>query len=290
MRTFLDCVPCFVRQALDAARKVTNDEARHEELLRLVLATAADMDLSQSPPAMGMIIHRKLRELTGGLDPFAEDKRLQNETALKVLPRLQRCVTESQNRFDTAVRLAIAGNVIDLGLRHSIPEDEVHRAIETALHGRLDGSTEALREAADQAEHILYIADNAGEIVFDRLLIEQLPTDRVTVAVRGVPVINDATMEDAEAAGLTSLVTVIDNGSDAPGTILETCSEAFRNTFWEANLVIAKGQGNYETLSETEHNIHFLLKAKCPVIAAHLDCPLGSFVARRPVRYHRTPC
>ena len=134
---------------------------------------------------------------------------------------------------------------------------------------------ERLRRRVQETKSILYLADNAGEIVFDRLLIEQLPRDRVTVAVKGGPVINDATREDAEAAGLIDLVEVIDNGSDAPGTILEQCSPSFQRRFAEADLVIAKGQGNYETLNDVPREVFFLLKVKCPVIARDIACDLG---------------
>jgi uncharacterized protein with ATP-grasp and redox domains len=133
----------------------------------------------------------------------------------------------------------------------------------------------------NQAEKILDLADNAGEIVFDRLLIEQLPTEKVTLVVKGEPVINDATMEDAKVAGLTEIVKVIDNGSDAPGTIMESCSQRFLEHFEDSDLVIAKGQGNYETLSRVDKNIFFILKAKCPVIARDLGCKVGEMIIRR---------
>ena len=139
----------------------------------------------------------------------------------------------------------------------------------------------SFKEATEQAEEIFYLTDNAGEIVLDRLLIEQLPYEKVTLVVKGKPVINDATIEDAELAGLPRIVHVIDNGSDGPGTILESCSQSFRDRFTNADLVIAKGQGNYETLSNINKNIFFLLKAKCPVIANHIGCEVGSFVFRR---------
>ncbi len=132
-----------------------------------------------------------------------------------------------------------------------------------------------------QARDILYLGDNAGEVVFDRVLIERLPYDEVTFVVKGSPVINDATMADAEAAGLTDLVEVITNGSDGPGTILKTCSPQFRERFGQADLIIAKGQGNYESLSEVDKSIFFVLKAKCPVIARDLDCTIGEMILRR---------
>ena len=126
-----------------------------------------------------------------------------------------------------------------------------------------------------------FLKDNAGEIVFDRLLIERLPPGKVTVAVRGFPVINDATLADAEGAGIHEVAEVIENGSDAPGTILDDCSESFRDRFDKADLVIAKGQGNYETLSEVDKDIYFLLKAKCPVIARDIGCQEGAMILKR---------
>jgi uncharacterized protein with ATP-grasp and redox domains len=137
------------------------------------------------------------------------------------------------------------------------------------------------RQAVNDAREILYIADNAGEIVFDRLLIERLPIEKVTVAVKGSPVINDVTMEDALVAGLPRIVEVIDNGSDAPGTILESCSGYFQERFEKADLVIAKGQGNYETLSDIDKNIFFILKAKCPVIARDIGCEVGQMIFQK---------
>ena len=137
------------------------------------------------------------------------------------------------------------------------------------------------QQALNEAEEILYIADNTGEIIFDRLLIEQLPMGKVTVVIKGSPVINDATREDATLAGLHRIVEVIDNGSDGPGTILETCSQVFVDRFEKADLVIAKGQGNYETLSDIDKNIFFVLKAKCHVIARDLGCDVGEMILRK---------
>ncbi|MCK5255186.1 MAG: DUF89 family protein, partial [Deltaproteobacteria bacterium] len=122
--------------------------------------------------------------------------------------------------------------------------------------------------------------DNAGEIVFDRLFIEQLPREKVTYVVRGEPIINDVTIEDAREVDMFELVDVIDNGSDAPGTILETCSHEFQKRFASSDLVIAKGQGNYETLSDINKRIFFLLQVKCPVIAKDIGFEVGSFVVK----------
>ena len=281
MKTFFDCIPCFVRQALDSVRLVTDDEVVHERLLREVLRAASEMDLRQSPPAMGQHIHQLIRRLTRQRDPYGEIKQRHNRLALELYPKLRALVRGSGSPLETALRLAIAGNVIDLGVNARLDESSVSEAIEGALSAPLNGDVGAFAEAVSSARRILYLADNAGEIAFDRLLIEQMPVEKVTLAVRGAPVINDATIVDAQVAGIPGLVEVIDNGSDAPGTILEDCSPEFRRRFDRADLIVAKGQGNYETLGDVPKDIFFVLKAKCPVIARHLGCHVGSLVLQR---------
>jgi uncharacterized protein with ATP-grasp and redox domains len=281
MQLFFDCIPCFLRQSLDAIRLITRDEAVHEQVLRATLQTAAAMDLRESPPEMGQRIHRSIRAITGQVDPYREIKDRFNEMALNLYPTLQEWVDASDHPMETIVRLVTAANVIDFGARSELTEAEVRQAIMHSLSSRLDGELEAFTTAIATAKQILYLADNAGEIVFDRLLIERLPQGRVTVAVRGSPVINDATRSDAELAGIPRIAKVIDNGSDAPGTILRDCSNEFRQHFAAADLVIAKGQGNFETLNDVNKDIFFLLKAKCPVIARHLNCELNCLALRR---------
>ena len=282
MQIFLDCIPCFVRQALDSARLATDDEQIHEKVVREVLRLAVDLDMSQSPPVIGQQIHRLIRKLIGNTDPYRELKQRFNRLALELCAELEERVRTSEDPLETAVRLAIAGNIIDLGVKTSIKESNVEKVIRDCLTADFDNQqVEGFRNAVSRAEKIFYLADNAGEIAFDRLLIEQLPAEKVTLVVKGEPVINDATREDAEFVGLTEMVEVIDNGSDAPGTILETCSQIFRNRFEETDLIIAKGQGNYETLSNVDKNIFFVLKAKCPVIARDLGCEVGEMIFRK---------
>ena len=282
MRIFLDCIPCFVRQALDAARLATDDMQIHEQVLREVLVLAKDLDMSQSPPIMGQKIHRLIRELVGIEDPYRDIKKRFNDAALKLYPKMREYVIESKDPLATAIRLAIAGNIIDFGVNSRLHESELEQTISECLAAEFsDIQLRPFRQAVNEAEEILYIADNAGEIIFDRLLIEQLPIEKVTVAVKGSPVINDATMEDAMLAGLPKIVEVIDNGSDAPGTVLESCSRSFLARFEKADLIIAKGQGNYETLSDVDKNMFFILKVKCPVLAGDLGCEVGKMILRK---------
>ena len=280
MNTYFDCMPCFIRQTLDAARFATSDKNIHESVLREVFAALSTMDLEKSPPQMGQIIHRIIRKSTGNIDPYKAVKKQSNDHVLALIPKLKGTIRSSPNAFETAVRFAMAGNIIDFGLNTKIDQHMINKSVEQALSNRLFGDIAPLRKAVFKAREILYLADNAGEIVFDRLFIELLPLDKITLAVRGNPVLNDATIDDAKDTGVTDIVRVIDNGSDAPGTILEGCSITFRQAFQNADLIISKGQGNYETLSNSSKAIFFLLKAKCPVIAEHIGCEVGDVVIK----------
>jgi len=289
MRIYFDCVPCFVRQVLDSVRMTTDDEKIQEKVLREALCLACKIDLRQSPPAMAQKIHRFIREITGVRDPYLEVKTRFNKLALEMYSDLKKQVEASSDPLETAVRLAIAGNIIDFGVNSVVEQSNVEESITKSLSEPLERvALERFRQATAEATDILYLGDNAGEIVFDRLLIEQLPYGKVTFVVKGGPILNDAVMEDAQMVGLTDIVEVIDNGSDAPGTILENCSGAFCRRFDESDLVIAKGQGNYETLSNADKNIFFILKAKCPVIARDLDCEVGEMILRKSEAFNDT--
>jgi len=251
-------------------------------VLREVLKELSIMDLDLCPPAMSQHIHRIIRKHAGSHDPYRSVKEQFNRFALALYPRLQEMVQTSANPFESAVRLAIAGNIIDCGVNTTIDQSVIEDTIAATLSESLTGDVDELEDTVLSAGKILYLGDNTGEIVFDKLLINRLPIDRVTFAVRGKPIINDATMEDAVITGMTDLVPVVENGSDAPGTILEECTNNFKEVFEAADLVIAKGQGNYETLSESSKKIFFLLKAKCPVVAEHIGCQVGDSIITQP--------
>ncbi len=282
MRVYLDCFPCFLRQTLAAARFVTDDEATHAQVVDQVLGLLRGTNARQTPPAIGQQIHRLIRQTTGNPDPYRQKKQSSNRLALRLYPQLKDEIRGSATPLETAVRLAIAGNVIDFGICHSLDAVALPEAIENALADEWNADLlDEFAQAVNDARDILFIGDNAGEIVFDRLLIEELPHEKMTYVVKGSPVINDATREDAEVAGLTNLVEIIDNGSDAPGTILDDCSVEFRRRFEQSDLIVAKGQANYESLSGIEKDMFFVLKAKCPVLAADLGCDIAQMILRR---------
>ena len=282
MRTFLDCVPCFVKQALAAARLVSSDEALGERVLRRVLGQASRLEFDRSPAHMGGEIHRIIREETGSADPYADIKRRSTEIALAQLDATRARVDAAPDPFDAAVRFAIAGNVMDFALASTWDGNRIGESLEEALSKALVRSdVEELRQTARTAAIILYIGDNAGEIVFDRLLLERLPAGRVSFAVKGGPVINDATREDAEAAGVDEVAKIVDTGADSPGTILDYCSHEFRDLFSLADVVIAKGQANYETLCDCGREVFFLTQVKCAVIARDTGAQVGDWVCMR---------
>ena len=289
MPASIDCTLCLLRQSLEAARFATDDEKIHQTTvldgMRLVLAE----DPTTPPPRIGRAIHRLIKERTNDPDPYKAEKEKFNRRMLEQLPKMRRLIEESADRLETAVRLGIAGNSIDFALGVVRPED-VDRAFDAALKLPINGSIAQLRDAIQNARSVLFLTDNAGEIVCDRLLIEQLSGEyglTTTVAVRGEPIINDATLEDARAAGLMELpnVTVIDNGNDGLGTFLDECSDRFLDHFTGDSLVIAKGLANYETLVENDtawqpKKIAFLFKAKCPFISRFASTQLGDLVVR----------
>jgi len=284
MRTYLDCYPCFLRQGLDAARGLGADEPTQQRVLVRVLDVLRRVEPSSTPPQIGDRVHRLVRAMLGDGDPYRDFKQTTTREALALLPRLRALLQDAAERLETAVRLSIAGNIIDAGTggNHEL-WPTVERALSLPLAAAPLG---ALRQALAGARDVLFLADNAGETVFDRLLIESL-TAPVVYAVKAGPILNDATMQDARAAGLHEVARLLSTGSDAPGTILDRCSREFRAVYRDAPLVIAKGQANYETLSGEGPKVFFLLQAKCPVIARDLGVPVGSMVVRQGARVQR---
>lgn len=239
------------------------------------------MDRNISPPEAARELHRIFRKYTGLNDLYADVKREFNAYILSIIKEIEITAKSSQNPFSTFILLAIAGNVIDFGHNSNLKKEDVSCVINSCFNQKLYPlAVEKMRKAVQGVRRILYLGDNAGEIVFDKIFIRHLPAEKIIYAVRGRPILNDATMEDARQVGMEDVVRVIDNGSDTPGTILNDCSKEFVRTFNEADLIISKGQGNYETLNETDKPIFFLLKVKCETIAQEIGEPVGSYILK----------
>lgn len=278
MKLYLDCYPCILRQTLQACRIAGVPEKEQIGIMGEMMSLLQEVDPSSRPPDIAARMHKLIRNLTKCEDPYLELKQTSTKNALSLYTELKRKISESKNPFDTAVRLSIAGNIIDFGTGSDFDLPSVIQRVLTQPYA-IDHTVE-LKEEISNSETILFLADNAGETVFDRLLIETIEK-HVIYAVKDAPVLNDATIEDALMAGLDRAAEVISCGARSPGTILNQCSEEFINIYEQAVLVIAKGQGNYEALSEEKKNIFFLLQTKCDVLARDLEVPVGSIVAKR---------
>lgn len=267
MRAYPDCYPCFLTQALKTSRIVTSDEKKIRSILNEVSAAITQFPSAASPPEIGRKVYGIISRQTGVKDPYQKIKKKCTKQALFLFPEMKMLIASSKDRLLTAVKLSIAGNIIDFGANANF---DLKKDIDRILSQEFAiNHYRQFRKALAKAHRILYLADNAGETVFDRLFIEELRKP-VVYAVREKPIINDALREDALDAGIDEVADIISSGSDAPGTVLKSCSKEFLRIFRSADLVISKGQGNYETLSDERRPVFFLLKAKCQVIAREL--------------------
>jgi hypothetical protein len=281
MKTYLDCIPCFFRQGLEAARIVTEDEEKQRKVMNEIAKELPHIPLNSTPPEMGRKIHQIVRQIEGSSDPYKKIKDKYNKISLRLYPKLKQIVTGANDPLLMGVKIAIAGNIIDFGVNTHIDiEQEIDQVLKqdfAILH------YVPFKKALEYADELLYIADNSGEVVFDRILIELIiekSNKKVIYVVREKPIINDATIEDALFCGIDKVARVISSGSDGPGTFLSHATNEFRTCFNRAKLVISKGQGNYETLSEVKGPLFFLLRAKCPIIAKDLGCKTGDIVLK----------
>ena len=277
MKTYLECIPCFMNQALRAGRMATNDDSVIKQILDETGDMVKHIPMDKTPAETGRIVYDIVKKRTGVSDPYRAIKKKHIEDAKAILPELEKIVELSDDKLLTAIRIAIAGNVIDLGTDR--PFDlvkDVKRVLEQDF-GIFN--YRQFRKHLEQTNEVLYLGDNAGESVFDTVLIKALGKP-VKYVVRHQPIINDVTLEDAVASGLDQVAGLVDSGSEAPGTILEECTPEFRELFNNAGMIISKGQGNYEGLSNCKRDVFFLLKAKCVVISRHLNVETGSIVLK----------
>ena len=277
MKTYLDCYPCFLRQALSAARRADASEAQQRQILLNTMHELSSMPEDATPLQMAHGIHRQVRQLTNNTDPYQQAKAIATQQALALYPKLKECISRSIDPLETAVRIAIAGNIIDLGVAESYDLEATLKRVLTDQFAIND--LQAFRNALKQNHSILYLADNAGETVFDRVLIETLNLP-VTYAVKSGPAFDDALVEDALKAGIDQVAKVIETGTIFPGTYLPSCSPEFQQVFSSAQLVLAKGQANYETLNDVDRDIFFLLKIKCEVVSSEIGIELGKLALK----------
>ena len=275
MKTNTGCIPCFLRQTYEALERTGKDDNKKREILKEVSFRLFELPFDKSPPQIAKEVYSIINRMADTNDPFKKEKKHSNKLALDLYPELEQRVEQSDDKLLEAVRLAAIGNIIDLGARSTFDLEQELKEDENQDFAIFD--YDKLKERLKRADKILYLGDNAGEIVFDKLLIKQLKKP-VIFAVRDKPIINDATIEDAVVCGLDKVSRVISSGSDAPGVVLDLCNEEFLKIYNESFLIISKGQGNFEELSDEDKPIFFLFKAKCQAVADELNCKVGDMI------------
>ncbi|MBD0777541.1 DUF89 family protein [Maribacter sp. ANRC-HE7] len=260
-----------------AGRLATTDEKEIKQILDKTGELVKNVSMNATPAETGMMVYGIVREVTGVQDPFKAIKEQHIKETKAIYPELEKLVANSDDKLLTAIKIAIAGNIIDLGVSRAF---DIVSDVENIL--KQDFAIfdyTAFKKQLEKTKSILYIGDNVGESVFDKILIKELKKP-VKFAVRAIPIINDVTWEDAIASGLDEVAELIDSGCESPGIILDQSTPEFLELFNTTDLVISKGQGNFEGLSDCNRQVFFLLKSKCPIIANHLGIEDNSIILK----------
>jgi len=275
------CVTCIFSQALRVCQTLGVDEARTKEVLDRVGCMVPTWRFDENPPQVAARVYPEIAAILQTDDIYADFKKEATAHAAQLVPTVERMIAVADDRFVAALKAAVAGNVIDLAATHRFDlEEEVAKIFDTPF--ALDDS-HTLKEALQKAKNVLVIGDNAGEHLFDKVMMKALknlfPHIALGYAVRGVPIINDVTIKEAEEAAIDEVAEILDSGVDTPGLDLSRASAAFRRRYEEADVILAKGMGNYECLSDTSTRpTWFLLKVKCDVVAASLGRKVGDII------------
>ena len=292
MNTTLDCLPCFFKQVLESGKLLGLTPESIKHIMDEIANELKDFPLEMVPPQMAYHMQRMFVEKSGKEDPYREVKEMSNRQAMAVIDQLRTIVRESENPLETAAKLACAGNIIDYG---AFPggidvEAEITKILQQDQSAGKDGKSslfdfESFTQALGSAKRVMYIGDNAGEIVFDRVLLETIaetyPQAELYFVTRGNPILNDVLVKDAFDCGLDSVATIVSSGSKTPGLVLSEADPDFLKLYHGADMVISKGQGNFEALSQAEGPIFFLFIIKCEVIMRHIGGSKLELVLKR---------
>ena len=267
MKSFPECISCVIRQTIEILYRVEKSPRKRQEIIAQVLKKISKVDISKfNPPELTHIAHKIIHKITGIKDLYEKPKKQNNKDALELYPYAKNLVKKAQDPLLMAIRLAFAGIIIDYG---ALADFNIKKTIKEVLQKKfavLD--YKKFKKELKKSKLLLYIGDNSGEIVFDRIFIEELVKyTKVVFVVKSKPVLNDVLMQDAKTVGMDKVVKVIKSGSDYAGTNPKSATKAFKKLYNKANMIIAKGQGNFETLDQEKKNIYFMLKMKCPCLA-----------------------
>lgn len=277
------CLPCYLTQCINAMEKGGIPEEQQIPLLNSIIPNLNKLPEKTSPAETSSLVLHKLQEKLQGRDLFREAKTESNRKALELLPELERLMGEAQDPLWFALQVSVAGNVVDLGILEGY---DLQQSLQEVFRKEFAANDyPVFRQYVEKTEKVLIIGDNSGEIAFDRLLVQYLQSlgKVVLYSVKGGPVLNDATIEDAREVQMNELCKVITTGNNYLGVIEHGLAQEFREALTEADLVISKGQANYETLNQSAlagNNTFFLLKAKCALVGEDIGVKLGDLVLK----------
>ncbi len=279
-----DCVACIFNQALRVTKVLDLDDEKSKEILDLAASHLPTFSLQSTPPQNATPLYEAMAKHLGTKDIYHDIKLQSIQKAKKLQPKCEALLAESEEKFLTATKIAVVGNVIDLASQVMYDlDEEVDKVMESDF--AID-DTQALYETLSTSTKVVYLADNAGENVFDALYIQyikrEFPQLDISYFVRGKPIINDLCMADMKDDPLHALTCVIDSGVSTPGIVYHDMTSAAKKLFDSADCIISKGMGNYECLStNSTHPLFFLLKIKCHVVSTSLNRPLGAIICKR---------
>lgn len=284
MKTFPGCIDCFKNQVLKTSKLINLDKEKEKLILQKVKDFLDKIDYNLPPAAIGGEVYKIFHKISNNYNPYEYIKHDFIQKALNLIPFLEKEIKTSTNPLKTASKIASIGNVIDFGINdNKNMEEDFNLLIEKLLEKDyyLD-DFEQFYFKLKKAKNLLYIGDNAGESVFDMLFIKEIKKEfhdiKISFATRGFPIINDVVVEDAIESKIDKYAKIISSGVDTPGIIIDKCNKNFIKSFNNADLIISKGQGNFEGLSDSLREIFFILKIKCDVISKYLNIPLGNII------------
>jgi hypothetical protein len=260
----------------------TEDEKTQEDVLKEVMKYLYNISFAKSPPEISREVHAIIRNITNSKDPYKKVKMNSNKLVKKKYPKLEQMVFSAKDPLLMAIKLSIVGNVIDFGTSNRFSLDEAIIAASTKHF--VDEDYQKFKEKLNKSKTVLYLADNTGEIFFDKLLLEKLLDlgKKITFVVKANPIINDATIKDAKFAEIDKISTIIEGDAgqpcSSPGMVLRYASNELLNHLKSSDMIISKGQGNYESLSSIKRDIFFLLMVKCPLVARDIGTDMAELV------------
>lgn len=284
MKTSLDCMECNVKQLIKVSKLLDVSKEKQEEASKELFRMLSNINFEYSNPYIMGKTWKILTRVYENDNPYKEIKHEYNQLLLSMYDQIKIYVEQSLSPLETALKISVVGNIIDFGARHKFDKKDVFERIENndSIVFAKNDSSKLLRKLKT-ANTLLYIGDNCGEIVLDKLFIEQIkkwnPKIRIHFGVRGSTILNDVTIDDANEVRIEELATVVSSGNQIPGTIIEKTTKEFQELFHNSDIVIAKGQGNFESLSDTKReNLYLILMAKCEYVARIIGCNTMDYI------------